>query len=374
MRFLLNSARPKQTKLASATSVSITNARPHPQTVAAKAWGQQCSPNCGCIVRFEVQLSPLSNLASSPMVVHASYHAKRIMTTRPSVFEKSKGVAPLKPLLTSHASQPPSPILTSCTCPALHQLAQQVVDHMPGKSLQTLKNETDLGVVGTRSSAAFRHTILKENVMPSVRADERQWSIFIEKSLDTSNDKTNEFSSTKPYFHCYDLVEDAVLSLLHERQIGARKESAGDCFSPTLGGYFAMYSASKRNKPPFGKVGVDEKKENDTDSFSGQHSMHSDNAGWLRASPSSYFLFGEDHAAVSMLNFLQHARDVILTRLFGKTEGDADARTNEVGEQRPTTTYLRLLDMYGNATIDEQLEDDKVDDWLSYVDQTQKQG
>ncbi|KAL7517329.1 hypothetical protein ACHAWX_002259 [Stephanocyclus meneghinianus] len=375
MRFLLHSARSNQTKLSSATRASRTNkdAHLHPQPVAAKAWGQQCSPNCGCILRFEVQLSPLSNMKSSPTVVHASYHAKRVMTTRPSAVVKSKGVSHLRPLLTSHASQPPGPILISCTCPTLHQLAQQVVDYLPGKSWQTLKNESDLGVAGARSSAAFRHTVLKENIMPSIRADEKQWSISTRQSIDTSNNKTNEFASTEQYFHCYDLVEDAVLSLLHERQNSARKESAAECFSPTLGGYFAMYSVSKRNEASFGEIEVDEEKDHGRVAFSGQHSTRSDDGSWLRTSPSSYFLFGEDNATISMLNYLQQAKDAIFSHFFGNVEGDGHTGRSDVGVQRPTTTYLQLLDMYGDVTSHDQLEYDKLDDWLNYVDQTQKQ-
>jgi len=247
------------------------------------------------------------------------------------------------------------------------------VGHLPGKSWQTLKNETDLGVVGARSSAAFRHTILKENIIPSVRAGEKQWSFSTKQSVDTSNNKTNAFTSTEQYFHCYDLVEDAVVSLLHERQISARKDSAAECFSPTLGGYFAMYSVSKRKKSSFGEVEVDEEKEHGRVAFSGQHSIHSDDDSWIRTSPSSYFLFGEDNAAISMLNYLQQAKDAIVTHIFGKVEGDDHTGRNEVGVQRPTTTYLQLLDMYGNVTNDDQLEYDKLDDWLNYVDQTQKQ-
>ena len=362
MRFLLKPARSSKFALASAKNLGKSNLDPiSSSNVAARAWGQQCSPNCGCVLRFEVQLSPQTNTTASPTVVDANYHAKRVMTTRDAG-------ASLKPLLTSHASHPSSPILTSCTCSTLHQLAQQVVEHLPGKSLDTLKNETDSGVVGARSSVAFRHTVLKESILPIEKEkEEKKWSTRRQNNIN----KSNQFSETQKHFHCYDLVEEAVLSLLHERQIAARKESNAECFSPTIGGYFSMYSISNRKRSPFGEFDIDEEEQdNKKISFSSRYSMQSDNAGWLGMSPSSYFLFGEENAAVSTLNYAQQIRNAIAAYIFGNS--DEGVRHESIAErQRPTTTYLQLLDMYGNVTSDDEMEDDKLDDWVNYVDQSQ---
>jgi hypothetical protein len=42
------------------------------QDTAIQAWGQQCSPNCGCTVRFETTIDPTDHY----QITSASYHAK----------------------------------------------------------------------------------------------------------------------------------------------------------------------------------------------------------------------------------------------------------------------------------------------------------
>jgi hypothetical protein len=354
MRFLLKPTKSPQIKLASSTSALKTNAT---QTTA-KAWGQQCSPNCGCVLRFEVQLSPPSGFTTSPTVLDASYQAKRVIT-------KSSHNG-LQPLLTTHPSLSSRPILTSCTCPTLHQLAQQVVGYLPGKSLQTLKNETDLGLVGVRTSIPFRHTVLKENVLPVLKANEKKWSVSMKERSNKSNNETS-FNETEQHFHCYDLVEESILSLIHERHIGARKDSLASSFSSTMGGYFAMYNRSKGISNPFDDAGNDPEEHISTR----RSLLQSEGSGWLRMSPSSYFLFGEDNAAVSTINYSQHAKDTVITLIFGRTEEGKEVESS-MEEQRPTTTYLQLLDLYGNASEDE-MKEDMLDDWVNYVDQVRDQ-
>ena len=279
----------------------------------------------------------------------------------------------LKPLMTTHKTLSSKPILTSCSCSTLHALAQQVVDYLPGKSLQSLKNETNMGTVGFKSSVPFRHTVLTENVFPILKEREKKWSVSLKSKRDESNNLESKFSDTEEHFHCYDLVEDSVLSLLHERQIGARKESAADSFSSTMGGNFLMYTHSKGLVNPFDQI--DDNDDNEQMPLSNRETMHSGGSGWLRrsSSPSSYFLFGEDdNPAVSTLNYIQYAKDSILSFIFGKSDASGGSAEN-LTESRPSTTYLQLLDMYGNASHEEEMEDDKLDDWLNYVDQIRDQ-
>jgi hypothetical protein len=360
MRFLLKSSPTAQVGKRSSNVIK----REAQEQTASKAWGQQCSPNCGCVLRFEVQLSPMSVFTASPTVVAASYQAKRVMTT-PATSNSGQ----LKPLMTTHKSLSSKPILTTCSCSTLHALAEQVVEYLPGKSLQTLKNETNLGTVGVRSSIPFRHTVLKDNVLPVLREREKKWNISPKPKLDESGDSLSKFTDTEEHIHCYDLVEDSVLALLHERQIGARKESTAESFSCTMGGNFLMYTQSKGLVNPFGEINDDQ---NEQMPLSRREAIQNGCSGWLRrsSSPSSYFLFGEDNAAVSTLNYLQYTKDSISSLIFGKSEGTTAENSTEL---RPSTTYLQLLDMYGNASTEEEMEDDKLDDWVNYVDQIRNQ-
>jgi hypothetical protein len=49
-------------------------------------------------------------------------------------------------------------------------MAKRAVDHLRGKTLAQIRNEMDMGVVGPRSTVAFRHTVLRENVLPAIAA------------------------------------------------------------------------------------------------------------------------------------------------------------------------------------------------------------
>ena len=103
--------------------------------ITGKAWGQHCSPDCGCVLRFELQLSNYRvspALSTTETVAAATYHAKRVMVTkakhlsdnddnRTSSSSSSPSSTNLKPLLTSElSSHSQRPILTSCTCTTLH--------------------------------------------------------------------------------------------------------------------------------------------------------------------------------------------------------------------------------------------------------------
>ena len=137
-------------------------------TGVGKAWGQQCSPNCGCVLRIEAELSEGTS-STSPIIIESSYHAKRVMTTAHNRCSSNGGAAQLKPLITHHNSRS-QPILTTCTCPTLHHIAQRAVNHLQGKTVAQIRNELDMGIVGHRSSVAFRHTVLRESVLPAIDA------------------------------------------------------------------------------------------------------------------------------------------------------------------------------------------------------------
>ena len=376
--------------------------------ITGKAWGQHCSPDCGCVLRFELQLSNdrvSSALSTTETVAAATYHAKRVMVTKAkhspdndenrSSSSSSPSSTNLKPLLTSElSSHSQRPILTSCTCTTLHELAQQVVNHLPGRTLQQLRNDTELGVVGARSSMAFRHTVLRENVLPALAEKEAQsWKKFGEMSSkeqqqqnedakNSSGGGIHEMNSTQQHGHCFDLVEDSFLSMIHEREMSPRKDDKVHAFSPTMGGYFRMYSPSGRQQK---QRHLPSQHSLDEDDIAAEYatmrrndSLASQSGGdWLQKSPSSYFLFGDESSnskssySDGILSlFIDYAKESI----FGR-DGNATAATSATVENgaRPSN-YLQLLDMYGDTHSDHgEKEEEPYDDWLDYVD-TQSQG
>lgn len=362
MRFLLRPFSPPAVGSKGAAPLAGTSAQGAAGT--GRAWGQQCGSNCGCVLRIEAELSEGAS-STSYTIVRSSYHAKRVMTT---AHERWNDGINLRPLITQHSSRS-QPILTACTCPTLHHLAQRAVDYLRGKTLAQIRNEMDMGVVGPRSSVAFRHTVLQENVLPAIAATSKKKLLHNRVGEAVKCTSAHEMNSTTRYDHCYDLVEDTLLSMVHERMPSRRKDDKAESYSPTLGYYFRMYSSSGRKQPV---DLVDDSQRNE--SVGGQeHSIH-EASDWLRRSPSSFFLFGDESNSAYMSDLLrlhgtliQFIQDSFSNRLFGNETKISTPIEDETGEDRPTTTYLQMLDMYGSDTMKKD-NDRAMADWLEYVD------
>ena len=379
------------------------------------------------MLRFELQLSNnhiSPELSTTETVASATYHAKRVMVTKSTTNQQQQAeidnTTLLRPLLTSeHASKPQRPILTTCTCNTLHELAQQVVNHLPGKTLQQLRNETELnGVVGTRTSMAFRHTVLSENILPLISSKTKNdrsssWKnkFGVEQKEDNNNNSgAQEMNATERYGHCYDLVEDSLLSMIYERSISPRKDDKIHAYSPTMGGSFHLYSPSRRQQHKHRLLqqqhdDMSDDEEDDTTARGGGGSAlrRQDSNNWLQqTSPSSYFLFGDDNysnnksLSSSSSNyysdglfslFVDYAKESIFGRddnndveaASATTAYQAGAVAVDNGSSSRPSDYLQLLDMYGDNHSDheneynhqEEEEDEPLDDWLDYVDTMQ---
>lgn len=328
---------------------------------ASKTWAQQCGSNCGCVLRFEAQLLECSSRAS-PTIVRATYHAKRVLIT--SSGKENKRIQ-LKPL-TNQRSQP---ILTSCTCPTLHHIAKQAVEHLEGKTLAQLRNEMNMGVVGTRSSVAYRHTALREYVLPMI--DGKNSTKFGIAKKESTKRNANLYGETynpiQHHLHCYDLVEDSLLSMVYERVPSPRSYAFAESYSPTLGEYFRMYNYTGGGKKSAESMEDTHQVENSSgieDEFS---FIHGD---WQRRSPSSFFLFGDEfngsNTSTSSITriLIKQMKDSISNRLLGN-----EITKEKIRKDPPTTSYLQLLDRYGIDNGKQEVNDvSTVDDWLEYVD------
>jgi len=353
-------------------------------TAQSQSWGQQCGISCGCVLRIETQLSE-SSTSISPTIVSATYHAKRVLATSNN---NDNGGIYLKPLTTQHKSNNSQPILSSCTtCPTLHQLATQTVEYLPGKTLDQVRNHIENGIVTTRSSLALRHTILRENILPAIEEENSKKKLgTAKKSSSIQQLKKNHEVNTKKngrhemkhltnqYVHCYDLVEDALSSMIHERMPSPRSNinREADFYSITLGSYFAMYDTSnskRRRRQHIDSIDYLQRPDND---MNDEEKLSAQANDWQRESPSSVFLFGDEHVVQSNNNTMsgyiyQYIKESINNQFAGNDKTiEGESQTEQTA---PTTTYLQLLDMYSEVDVDDDTQKDAKDDWLMHVDE-----
>jgi hypothetical protein len=90
------------------------------------------------------------------------------------------------------------PLLKPCNCKTLHLLAKTIVKVLPEYTLSQAQNQLEFS--GSRSSSAFRYTVLKN--LDLIGDDAATTS----NTLDINNISQG---------HCYDLVEDALMACLH---------------------------------------------------------------------------------------------------------------------------------------------------------------
>lgn len=138
MRFLLHASKKAKSHGIQSSTPKIEVALNPPKEITRKAWGQQCSPNCGCVVRFE------SIIDSDEMIISASYQAKTVLTSLKD--------GRLEPHYTSNNK----PLLRKCRCETLHHLANSVTEYLQGRRVDQIRN-----MLGGRSSPAVVHTCLK---------------------------------------------------------------------------------------------------------------------------------------------------------------------------------------------------------------------
>lgn len=148
-----------------------------------KTWGQQCSPNCGCVIRFEASI----DTTYKNQIKEVKYVAKRILTR--NSLNKDNSTLKLQPIKTYGREKV---LVKDCDCKTLHSLSQTIVKNISRLTLDQAQNQ--LEYEGTRSSDAFRFTALKK------------LNLLKNKDLDGINGI--------PEGKCYDLVEDAITACL----------------------------------------------------------------------------------------------------------------------------------------------------------------
>ena len=188
-------------------------------------WSQQCGPYCGCLLRIQIQVDPFDEYR----IQSAEYHTKSLVLeqkvlekmqkremkedgTWHTVIETRYGQAPLLTYnrrvfdeydnhdgfsstissTTSHGhgqghfsrSIDGRPIITSCTCKPLKQLANAVCSYLPRQGMTISAFKNTLEFQSNRASAGFRQHILT--------------------MIDASSRSAEK---------CFDLVENALIGL-----------------------------------------------------------------------------------------------------------------------------------------------------------------
>jgi hypothetical protein len=151
----------------------------------SKAWGQQCSQDCGCAVRFEIRID-----LSSRKILGASYQAKTVIAT-----PNKEGR--LEPVYTTRTGRP---MFKSCSCHTVHHLANKITHYLPDQTLDQARSTIEYST--SRSSSAFRHAVLADHGLPRT---------------DT---------------HCFDLVEEAFTAMIKGHM--PKKRKSGENFKTIL--------------------------------------------------------------------------------------------------------------------------------------------
>lgn len=220
MRFLLN------VKNTASATLSKGKKGPRPpeiqnETGTIRAWGQQCSPNCGCTIRFEATMDAKNN----NKIVSASYDAKTIVSqVQKRTVEHGQLSTFLQPVRTQSRDAngvgvgSGRPMTKECKCKTLHGLAETITKVLPSYSLAQAQNQ--LEYAGMRSSPAFRYSALKN--LDLISADVRKQSINTRTMLSLNGDGEgvmNEKGGATnvndiPEGKCYDLVEEALMACI----------------------------------------------------------------------------------------------------------------------------------------------------------------
>jgi hypothetical protein len=142
-----------------------------------RSWGQQYSPDCGCVVRFEATVD-----SATQRILDAGYHAKTVL----AISDKDSG-AQLTPMYTTRNHRP---MFQECKCDTVHVLSKQVTSYLQNKRLDQIRSMNEF--TSTRSSLAFRHTVLAKHDLP------------------------------RHHTHCFDVVEEAFTGMVNNTIPGRR--------------------------------------------------------------------------------------------------------------------------------------------------------
>ena len=323
-----------------------------------RQWGQQCSPQCGCTVRFETTVDPMNR---HNKILSASYDAKTIITR---VSRASNGSAFLEPVMTQGGDCDGKerqnggrsrPMLKECQCRTLHGLARAVSDALTDFSLTQAQNQMEFA--GVRSSPAFRYTVLKNLDLVPTDTHEHDDHESKEFNMDTVTGG-----------HCFDLVEEALTACLkgHIPKPRPTTRDAATAIYPTIGSDHQT-CVQRMNTNHNDKN--DDQSQNDT------------------LDPLRFVHAAKRRAKNTGMNLLQSIQSSTMTNTPSSSSsssmppfhlmGDHDEVTHSAGRSSPCT----LTEIQMEREMEKRLTDSRLGgchgynelDWVSYVDEMQMQ-
>ena len=171
-----------------------------------KVWSQQCGPNCGCMLRMQVQIDP-----STHKICSVEYHTKSLLLEKKAMGKMNRRemqengqwmtvtdtVYQMIPLHTSRSQS--RPMITSCNCGMLKRLANAVCTYLANHDVHSLRKTVEF--TSTRASPAFRQHVL--NLLGA-----------------------NEYSSNSSASKCFDLVEEVLIGLVRGYEMEVEESTA----------------------------------------------------------------------------------------------------------------------------------------------------
>jgi len=184
------------------TQLSLDNSTSDIKKEIVQTWGQQCSPNCGCALRFNADI----DTKNQNRIATVTYHAKTVITTAST---STDGKTILQPLLTQSgdAGGKGRPMLKECSCSTLHVLAKSITEELTRLTLSQAQNQLEFS--GMRSSTAFRYSVLKKYNL-------------LNKKGKIVNDNIHHEHEGK----CFDLVEEALVACIKGYTLRPRPSNA----------------------------------------------------------------------------------------------------------------------------------------------------
>lgn len=284
---------------------------------AARIFGQQCSPQCGCVVRFE---ATFRNSGSSKKITSMTYDAKTIVTT--NYVSSQDGSISLRPVYTTSQHKP---MMKDCKCQTIHSLASTIVETLPTMTLEQAQNQVEFR--GVRSSPSFRYSVLKNHNLLKKSIVNTNKNCFEKQILNVNGG------------HCFDLVEEAAVACLN--------------------GYMPQ------PRRTFYKRNVQYEKPNQLmDGFDRKSLISETGLDPLR------FVNAAKKRTAKLLNLSSGFPTLQRTKSSTGTDmpqfhlmGDDEASSGTLRELRSELEYLKREEVSG---------DNMIDDWVSYLDDVEE--
>mmetsp|Transcript_26301 Transcript_26301/g.30556 ORF Transcript_26301/g.30556 Transcript_26301/m.30556 type:complete len:401 (+) Transcript_26301:236-1438(+) len=353
--------RPSLSNDVTVPSTSTNNNTRNNKKEITHAFGQQCSPHCGCVIRFEANIE---NNKISCM----SYDAKSIVSTHSR--SSQDGTLKLQPVYTTNSTGGGGggrdrPLIKNCKCKTLHSLAQVATDIFPTMTFPQAQNQLEFG--GVRSSAAFRYTVLKNhNLLDNGHVTSNGYENGDE------NDYKNRINAEDMIMNvkegkCYDLIEDALVACLKGYMPQPRKYKMNQVPNKNQ-----SYYSAESNENNYNDDDVDDDRNGGLDPFRFVNAAKRRTAGLFYSSVGSDTSNNLNSSRLSSKSTITSSSSTTPLSMpsFHLMGGLSSLSSSASHYEVPNDTLSQLK--MEIKSLQEKDESEVVDDWVSYIDERNK--